>query len=135
MFGGRWNQRGTPVVYTSETLSLAALEYLVHVDPGDAPPDLVATSAEIPNSVPIARIRVRDLPRDWRAYPAPPALAELGAEWIAAAANAVLAVPSTLIPTEWNYLLNPSHPGYAAVRVAQPVPFSFDPRLLRPGRR
>jgi len=32
-FGGRWNSRGTRTVYTSATLSLAALETLVHLNP------------------------------------------------------------------------------------------------------
>ncbi|MFM7805220.1 MAG: RES family NAD+ phosphorylase, partial [Verrucomicrobiota bacterium] len=32
-FGGRWNSRGTQVVYTSGTRSLAALETLVHLNP------------------------------------------------------------------------------------------------------
>src|SRR5258705_349554 len=31
--GGRWNSRGVPVVYTSSTKSLAALESLVHLNP------------------------------------------------------------------------------------------------------
>ena len=33
LFGGRWNSRGTRGVYTSATLSLAALESLVHLNP------------------------------------------------------------------------------------------------------
>lgn len=122
-------------MYTSETLALAALEYLVHVDPDDAPEDLVATSAEIPAAVRIRRILKHDLPAAWRQYPAPPALAELGSAWIRAAATAVLAVPSTLIPAEWNYLLNPGHPNFAAIRVAPSQPFTFDSRLRSPRSR
>jgi RES domain-containing protein len=48
LHGGRWNPEGVPVVYTSTTLSLAALEYLVHVDPEDVPGDLVAMRIRIP---------------------------------------------------------------------------------------
>jgi RES domain-containing protein len=42
----------------------------------------------------------------------------------------VLAVPSAIIPSETNYLLNPRHPTFRTTRVRRPQPFSFDPRLL-----
>ena len=32
LFGGRWNRRGTPIIYTAESLSLAMLEILVNLD-------------------------------------------------------------------------------------------------------
>ena len=51
--GGRWNLPGVAVVYTSATVSLAALEMLVHVDVGDAPADLVAIPLDIPGGVAI----------------------------------------------------------------------------------
>ena len=37
IYGGRWNSRGTAVIYVSEHESLAALELLVHLTP--LPPD------------------------------------------------------------------------------------------------
>src|SRR4029453_19008701 len=67
--GGRWNHRGVAVVYTSATLSLAALEYFVHLDPTDAPGDLVAIPADIPDSLSRIEIRAETLPSHWRAYP------------------------------------------------------------------
>jgi RES domain-containing protein len=99
------------------------------------PGDLVATPADIPDSVPIQRLEPRDLPANWRAYPAPETLADLGAGWISAGTSAVLGIPSALIPVEWNYLLSPAHPGFARIRVGPSRPFAFDPRLLhRPVR-
>ena len=50
-YGGRWNQRGTALVYTSASASLAALEYFVHLDPEDAPPDLILVPGDIPPAV------------------------------------------------------------------------------------
>lgn len=124
-------------MYTSESLALAALEYLVHVDPKEAPDDLVATSAEIPDEVGIEHLEAGDLPGNWRQYPAPPALADLGTAWVARRSTAVLSVPSALIPDERNYLLNPVNRDFTAIRVATPQRFSFEPRLLarRTGRR
>jgi RES domain-containing protein len=129
--GGRWNRRGTAVVYASETLSLAALESLVHLDFALAPDDLVAVAADIPDALPMTRLEVADLPRNWRRYPAPEALADLGTDWAGARRTAVLSVPSALVPRERNILLNPTHPEFRRVRLLPPERFSFDPRLTR----
>jgi RES domain-containing protein len=131
LFGGRWNHRGTAVVYTSSTLSLAAMELLVHLDDEDLATDYVGITADIPASLDIARLRDADLPRDWRAYPRLPALADLGSRWAAAREAAVLAVPSAVIPQELNYLLNPLHPHFKRIQIGRPQPFSFDPRLRK----
>ncbi len=131
MFGGRWNHRGTAIVYTSSTLSLAALELLVHLDDEDLAKDYVGIAADIPASVDIARLRNTDLPRDWRVYPRHQALADLGSRWAAARESAVLAVPSAVIPQELNYLLNPLHPHFKRIQIGRPEPFSFDPRLRK----
>ena len=129
--GGRWNRRGTAVVYASETLSLAALELLAHVDPALAPEDLVAIPAEIPDSVALTRIDPSDLPRSWRRAPAPESLARVGTDWVTAGTTAVLCVPSALVPRERNVLLNPRHADFAKIRIGAAEPFSFDPRLMR----
>ena len=129
--GGRWNHRGTRVVYTSATLSLVALEYFVNLDPDLLPPDLVATPADIPDAVRIQRMNVRELPRNWRDTPAPEALADLAAAWTSRRPTAVLAVPSAVVPPEWNYLLNPAHPDFRRIRIADAEPFRLDPRLWK----
>jgi RES domain-containing protein len=118
-------------VYTSATLSLAALELLTHLGKKvEAPAGLVAVAAEIPDRTRVTRISLEDLPAGWRRAPAPPALADIGERWIREGAAAVLAVPSAIIPEETNYLLNPRHPAFATVRVRRPRPFALDPRLF-----
>lgn len=127
--GGRWNPRGIAVVYASETLSLAALELLVHADPALLPEDLVAIEAEVPETVRVRRIDPESLPRGWRRYPPPEALARIGADWATKLETAVLAVPSALVPSESNVLLNPAHPDFRKIRVGKPEPFALDVRL------
>lgn len=128
--GGRWNRRGTRVVYASESLSLAALEILVHGgDPALLPADLVAIPADIPASVAIESLEDARLPADWRRIPAPESLAALGTAWAQAARTPVLSVPSAIVPQERNYLLNPAHPDFAKIRLGTPEPFSLDRRL------
>jgi len=131
--GGRWNHRGAPVVYTSATLSLAALEYFVNLDPGAMPDDLVAVPADLPESAieQLERVPGFRLPRGWRAYPAPAALADPGTAWVQAARRAVLSVPSAVIPVERNYLINPVHPQSHQVRVGKAEAFSLDPRMWK----
>lgn len=130
-YGGRWNHPGTPVVYTSESLSLAALEYFVHVDADTAPDDLVAISADVPDRVRIHSVKIANLPKDWRRYPAPEALQDIGTQWAKKGSTLVLAVPSAVIPEEHNYLLNPAHRDFKRVRLHRPMSFRLDPRMWK----
>jgi RES domain-containing protein len=127
--GGRWNLRGTPVVYASESLALAALEYLVNVDPETAPGDLVAIAAIIPDELAIRTLSAGELPRNRRGFPAPPELAVLGTTWAGSLQTAVLQVPSVVVPQESNFILNPRHPNFSKIVVLAPVDFAFDTRV------
>jgi RES domain-containing protein len=131
LYGGRWNHPGVQVVYTSRTLSLCALEYFVHLEPALAPKDLVAIRAEIPAGLSVSSLALLDLPSDWRAYPAPDVLKDLGAAWVRAGNTLALSVPSALIPHEQNVLLNPAHPDFPHVLIDPATPFSFDPRMWK----
>lgn len=129
--GGRWNSKGTAMVYTSGTLSLAALEYLVNVGLEEASDDLVSISAEMPAGMSRREVVAKDLPADWRAYPAPLKLAALGTAWARSLETAVLIVPSAVIPEENNLLLNPRHPDTGRISVVRKAAFSFDSRLRK----
>jgi RES domain-containing protein len=130
--GGRWNLRGVAVVYASETLSLAALELLVHADPALLPEDLVAIEAEVPEALRMRRIEADKLPRGWRRHPAPETLARIGADWAKSLETAVLSVPSALVPREANFLLNPAHADFRKIRIGKPEAFDLDPRFAGP---
>ena len=131
LYGGRWNPPGVALVYTAGSLSLAALELFVHLDPADLPPDLVAISATIPDGVAVETIAMDSLPPRWREYPAPPATQEIGKQWASRGETAVLSVPSAVIPQERNLLLNPAHPRFSRVQVHRPERFRLDPRMRR----
>jgi RES domain-containing protein len=129
LYGGRWSLRGTPVVYTSGDAALAVLEYFVHLELEDAPPDLVLIPADIPDSLGIEEVRAEDSPRNWRASPSPEALARIGTAWVASRRSAALAVPSVVVPVGSNYLLNPAHPEFGKIVVGKAQKFRFDPRM------
>ena len=131
LYGGRWNHSGTPLVYTSWMLSLCALEYFVHLEPAMTPRSLVAIQAEIPADLRIELLEASDLPSDWRTYPAPDSLKDLGTAWARGKKAVALSVPSAVIPHERNVLLNPAHPEFARIRIHPAEPFAFDPRMWK----
>jgi RES domain-containing protein len=127
-FGGRWNSRGTRTVYTSATLSLAALETLVHLNPPVAF-KYVAIPIDFDEAL-VETVAAKHLPVDWNEEPPPPSTAEIGDRWVKESRSAVLELPSVIIPAEPNYLLNPAHSDFKRIRIGKPTPFSFDPRLI-----
>jgi RES domain-containing protein len=131
LHGGRWNHAGTAVVYSSQSLSLALLEYLVNVSVIDLPDDLVSIQLEIPDGLKRAEIPLSVLPEDWRTYPGPcvDELKDIGTDWVKKAAAPVMVVPSVVIPSELNYLINPSHPLARRITIVSVEPFTLDARL------
>lgn len=130
-YGGRWSSPGTRVAYASEHQSLAMLEYFVHLDPEDAPDDLILATADIPERISRERLEVKNLPANWREIPAPPALAQIGDDFIMRAKTCLLLVPSALAVHEDNCLMNPQHPEFAGIGLNVPEPLRYDPRMFR----
>ncbi len=135
LYGGRWNQKGTAMIYTSKSRALAALEFLVHLPLSLAPPGLKIVSLQIPDETAIEEIPPSDLPANWRTYPAPPQLAELGSAWVKTNKTLLLRVPSAIIEKEFNILINPGHPDIKLVTVGKIEDFKFDDRLLKKKRK
>lgn len=129
---GRWTPRGRPVVYTSQSISLAVLEYALNYKRHGWLPASVLGRAVIPGEVVGAdSISTSALPADWRDPNPPTALREIGHDWLRRAETVCLKVPSAIVPDESNYLLNPRHPDFASLTIGLPEPFDFDRRLGR----
>ena len=131
-YGGRWSAPGTRIVYTAEHLSLAMIEYLVHLDPSQLPIDLMLARARVPDNLPKLRLRADELPSEWQDYPAPGSLALIGHKFVRNGEAAILILPSAVAPTENNWLLNPQHPHFHEIKREDAEPFHYNPRLLRP---
>jgi RES domain-containing protein len=130
MFGGRWNKVGTPVLYTGANQEIALLENLVHLPAGIAP-KLDLLIIEIPDDS-ITEIKKTELPANWKDYPAPTVLSEIGQEWAESNESIALKVPSSIIDASHNYILNCQHPDYKKqVNLLHRENFSFDMRLLK----
>lgn len=129
-FGGRWSSPGTRIAYMAEHLSLAMIEYFVHIEASDAPKDLVVVAADVPDRVSRVVPTARKLPSNWRMVPAPPSLAAIGDAFAADRKSAILILPSALAPSEANWLINPLHPEFAEIRVRPAEPFHYDARFF-----
>ncbi len=129
--GGRWNMKGTPVIYTSDSAALAVLEYLANIDHDLAPEKLSLAVIEIPDSLKRENIDEKELPKKWDSYPAPEKLAVLGTVWVDSMRSALLGVPSVHVPVSEgrNFVLNPLHPGFKKIKIKEIIPYRFDKRL------
>lgn len=130
-YGGRWNRKGTALVYTSESRALAVLEYLVHVPLALAPAGLSFLRIDVPDDAEVKTVDAASLPANWKAYPPPQGLAAMGTKWALTNETLLLRVPSVVVEDEFNYLVNPSHPECKRIRPHRPERFSLDQRLLR----
>lgn len=128
-YGGRWNSPGVAMVYTSSSKSLATLELLVHVESPRVLQSFSFCPVDFADSL-VESLDPATLARDWRESPAPISLQMLGDDWIDRGSSAVLTVPSSIIETENNYLINPAHKDFKKVAIGKMEKFTLDPRLL-----
>ena len=126
--GGRWNSKGRSVVYASESISLAVLEQLVHVEDLTALDDFVVVSATMDEAA-IEILSTSSLPEGWRVYPAPMSLKEVGDKWVSEERSPALRIPSVTVRGQHNYLISPAHPDFADIEVSEPEPLDLDPRI------
>lgn len=131
LYGGRWNSRGIAAVYTSQHLSLAALELLVHRPTNHWAEDFIAFQAEWDDGQ-VEYLERAQMPANWRVEPPSLTLQQMGDAWFRAGRKPVLAVPSVVVPREFNYVLNPQHSGFKKIRISPGELFQLDPRFAIP---
>ena len=127
--GGRWNSPGQRAVYLSSTLSLAAIETLVHLADDVARLDYVYFEVSIPTEIAFAQLGGK--PKGWRNEPPTSASMRVGDRWLRMGASALLEVPSAIIPSETNIILNPAHRDGNKLRISAARAFRFDPRTWK----
>ena len=118
------------MVYCSESRSLAALELFVNLAPNSMPRELVFIPADVPEQF-LTAVKPADLPSNWRDYPAPDAVKDIGTQWVEQKTCAALLVPSAVMPDERNILLNPEHTDFTKIKIGKPNRFVFDARMWK----
>jgi RES domain-containing protein len=131
--GGRWNEVGAPVLYTSETRAMACLETVVHLNAGGLPFNRYLVALEMPDDVwgEAQRESASSLEVGWDAGPAGLVSIKFGTDWIKSKTSAVLVVPSVIVPEEFNVLINPLHPDSAKITATKIRKWIYDPRLVK----
>jgi RES domain-containing protein len=126
--GGSWNHKGTPCIYTSESRALALLEYTVNVNIYDIPRALSYTILGIPDAG-IHELKEAALPGNWKDVPAPSSTKDFGTSLLKSLKTPALKIPSSVIPDEFNYILNPKQPGSRNFKILDIKDFVYDVRI------
>lgn len=127
--GNRWNEKGTPLVYTAENRSLAAFEALVHISLPDILIGWKLVLIGAPKTIVPKEVDLACLPKEWRKSPPPFELAAFGTKWASSMESLLLRVPSAVVMNEFNVIINPLHPDMKLVKIIGEEDFLYDERL------
>jgi RES domain-containing protein len=126
-YGGRWNPKGSYVLYTAATPSLAMLEWLEHARARDMDEVYCLATLLIPEE-PLQKFSPEQLPENWKHFPPPPNLQQYVADMIASGQWLGIEMPSVLLPIDYNIILNVHHPLFQQLVIE-------DVCELKPGKR
>jgi len=128
--GGRWNSKGTALLYTSASRALCTVEIAVHTPLGNIPKDYFLITIHIEEPAEMLKIKIADLPQNWKSFPPAPATQQTGDQFVSESKFLILQVPSAVVPGDFNYLVNPSHTLFTSIRIVTIEPYAFDDRLF-----
>lgn len=127
LYGGRWNSIGLHAIYTTENISLAILEILVHLKKYNCPADYHLLTISIPDSIKPLTISTEKLKKNWKDDPTYSQF--MGDEFLKTKQSLILKVPSVIVEQENNFLLNPAHADATKIKIVSSRLFEFDKRL------
>ncbi len=129
LVSGRWHQAGKhPILYTSGNISLAILECLVHLPTVVKPPDLILLTIDIPDKS-IVKVETKELPENWKKKGYFDDVQQWGTKWLHSLSSMAIIVPS-VTSSDYNILVNPTHPEFSAAKIIESRPISLDDRLI-----
>jgi RES domain-containing protein len=130
--GGRWNHKGTAMLYTSASAALACLETLVHLNAGGLPLNRYLVQIRVPGTMWTKRTvfnKNAHIGRD--AIPAGKVSIAWGTSWAKSLASLCAVVPSVIVPDENNVLINPRHADATKLTITKVGKWTYDARLSR----
>lgn len=128
--GGRWNSKGIPAIYASESVALCTAEIAVHIPLGTIPADFVLVTYRIPEDA-LTSIPLNDLPELWNSYPHAKTTRNIGDHFLRNKESLVLQVPSAVVPQESNFLINTDHKEISRMKILDVEPYNFDVRIFK----
>lgn len=129
--GARWNSIGVELIYAAANRSLAMAEVAVHFTLATLPPDYLMVTLFVPDDIPLKKINLSDLPPDWDLFPHSASTQIIGDSFVSDNEFCMLQVPSAVTKGDYNFLINPNHPGFKRVRVVETEKFPFDIRIFK----
>lgn len=130
--GGRWNNKGVPMIYTSESRALCVAEIALHTPLGILPFDYEIVSIDLPGDMTVYRIKENELPANWLAMPHASQARKLGDFIIKQNKFLVIKAPSAVVPGDYSYLINPDHKDSYKIKILRVEEFNFEKRLVKP---
>ncbi|VVE17435.1 MULTISPECIES: RES family NAD+ phosphorylase [Pandoraea] len=129
--GGRWNRQDTPMLYCASNIALACLETIVHIAVGPLPLNRYLVRLDVPDDVWEAAqtLTPTAAPVGWDALPEGKVSLDYGTQWATSKSTALLCVPSTVVPEEWNVLVNPEHADAARITATKLRKWVYDARI------
>jgi len=128
--GNRWNSKRTELIYCADSRALAMAEVAVHLSLSILPKDYVMVEIDIPSYVSIDTLSKEDIPVNWSNFPHILDTQQIGYAFVAERKSCVLKVPSAVVPGDFNFLINPYHLDFSAIRIVGQEDFPFDSRLF-----
>jgi len=125
--GARWNSKGGRMLYTSEYISLAILESLVHFQVGNIPSNQYLLQVELADTD-FSEIKLSKIKDNWQQHLN--YTQWIGDQFISANQSLILKVPSAVVPQEHNFLINPLHSDFKKVKIIKSELLELDKRLL-----
>lgn len=125
----RWNENDIAMIYTSGSRALCCLENVVHRSKLGLSANFRLMTIKIPDDMVMMHIDLKSLPADWTDFSGMYYTQNLGSRWVQSRETAVLKVPSSIVPDEYNYLINPLHEQFKRIKLLEVKPFLFDDRI------
>ncbi len=130
-YAARWHNAGSRIVYLAESPAGALIEVLVHLelDPLELPDTYKLLCVSVPTRFHMEAITGWENEKRWKQRLR--LTRGLGDAWLRSTRTALAKVPSAVVPSTWNYLLNPDHPDSRKIKIVGVTAAHHDARLLR----
>lgn len=125
--GGRWNNMGIYLLYTSSSRSLAIVESLAHLTEVNNIEEYAMLVLYVPDDITRTSYTGERLVKGWQnnfTY-----TQNIGDIWAKENKSLILEVPSVIVSKEYNFLVNPLNKEYGKLKLIEIEAFSFDSRL------
>jgi RES domain-containing protein len=128
--GGRWNSKGTALIYTSSSRALCMAEVAVHLPLSILPEDYYLVEISVPDLISVTVKELKKLPAGWRSFPYDHQTQIMGDRFVQQGRYLIMKVPSAVVQGDFNYLINPRHQELSRIKIVSTERFIFDRRLF-----